>query len=69
VQGVAGRESLITLVATLIAIALDNDPIVFDSKEDANRIDLIPRDDIDERAYNEASLIINKLYIDRDNLP
>jgi hypothetical protein len=59
---VAGRRSLITPVATPA-------PIVSDSKEDANRIDSIPRDDVDERAHDDASLITNELYIDRDNLP
>jgi hypothetical protein len=66
VQWIAGRGSLITPVTTPAANALDDDP---NSKEDANRTDLITRDDVDERARNGASLITNELYIDRDNLP
>jgi hypothetical protein len=60
---------LITPVATPAVITLDDDPEVSDFKEDANWIDPIPCDDVDERAHDEASLIANELYTDRDNLP
>lgn len=50
---------MITLVITLAATILDDDPILSDSKEDTNLIDSITRDDVDERAQD---------YIDRDNL-
>jgi hypothetical protein len=60
---------LITPVAAPAPIALDDDRAVSDSKEDANRTYSIPRDDVDERAHNDASLITNELYTDRDNLP
>jgi hypothetical protein len=63
VQWAAGRGSLITSVATPAANALD------DSTEDANRTDSITRDDVDDRARGDASLITNELYTDRDNLP
>jgi hypothetical protein len=66
VQWVAGRGSLITPVATPAANALDDSP---DSKADANRTDSITRDDVDERAHDEAGLLTNELYTDRDNLP
>jgi hypothetical protein len=48
---------------------LNDDLIVYNSKDDTNRINLITRDNVDERAYNKASPIINELYIDKDNLP
>ena len=60
---------MITLVIIPAANTLDNDPIVYDSKEDTNWIDSKTRDNIDERAHNKANLITSKLYIDRDNLP
>jgi len=59
---------LITLVVTLAINALDNDLIVYDFKVNANRTDLITRDDMDKRAYNKANLITNELYINKDNL-
>jgi hypothetical protein len=69
VQWVAGRGSLITPAATPAANVLDDDPAVYDSMDGANRTDSITRDDVDERAYDEASPITNELYTDRDNLP
>jgi hypothetical protein len=55
VQWVAGRGSLITPAATPAANVLDDDPAVYDSKDGANRTDSITRDDVDERAHDEAS--------------
>jgi hypothetical protein len=46
VQWVARRGSLITLVVTPAANALDDDLAVSDSKEDTNLTDSITRDDV-----------------------
>ncbi len=53
VQRVAGRGSLITSVATPAKSALDNEPVVSDSKEYTNRTDSITYDDVED---NQSSL-------------
>ena len=56
------------LPATSIAIpatnALDNDPVVSDSKEDANPTGLITHNDVDERLHGETSILSNELHTD-----
>jgi hypothetical protein len=69
VHRVAGRESLVTPVATPAGNAVDDEPAVFSSKEVANRTGSITHEEISERAYEEASVIKNELHTDLEDLP
>jgi hypothetical protein len=68
VQRAAGHRSLLTLVVTPTESTLDDEPAVSDSKADANQTDSITYDDIDERVYDEGTVITNKLYTDINDL-
>ena len=58
---------MITPVATPAESALDDELAAPDSKEDANRTNLITYDNVDERFYNEAGLVtnVNKEHLDK----
>ena len=59
---------MVTLIATPIENAIDDEPTISSSKEVANLIGLIIHNKVDKRAYNKVTIIINKLYIDIENL-
>jgi hypothetical protein len=47
---------------------VDDEPAISASKEVANRTGLIIHDKVDERAYDKATIITNKLHTDIENL-
>lgn len=55
-------------IATLAENALDDEPAVSNSKEVANRTGSMICDEVDERAYNKATALTNKLLTDIEDL-